>query len=281
MRRCHLAVVLALLVSSARARAQFGDLAPHAALYWRLGGVQAEAGVTFAMDPAFLAGRVPRGFRAFTLGRLAASGDSAARATLAAHPAFANYAVAVLFVARLDSATVEGETGSERPGVIAGWWIPVRPIDTTAALPDPRARAGEQLVELGSWSADARFSRRLGAVVPSAAPASLTMTLDPADSTWRIRLAVPGATVVGSCRPRGAPLPVRYPLPQYSTAWTAGSAPGAFVVYTYYGHRTQPCSGAWHATGDAPLARALRTGAILGTADQSGWRARAAAYAPR
>ena len=280
MRRRQLAVVLTLLISAAPAYAQLGDLAPGGDMHWRLAGVQAEVGVTFAMDPTFLAGRLPRGFRASTLGGMAAHGDSAARVVLAARADVGNHVLASLFVARLDSTVVEGEAAPARPNTIAVWWVPVEVIDTTRALPDPRARAGAQLVELGLWSADPRFGRRLGAVMPAATHAPLIATRD-AGGTWRIRLALPAATIVGSCRPVGTPTPARYSLPQFSTVWAADSVPGAFVVYTYYGHRMQPCTGPWHASGDGALARALRSGVILGAEVLSGWRARAAAYSPR
>ncbi len=271
---------LAALAPSTAARAQFGDLAPGAAISWSLSGVRMEAGVTFIMDPAFVEGRLPRGLQPFTLREMAASGDSAARATLATYPSFATHVVATLAVARLDSMAGEGESTGARPLTVAFWWVPVRPADTAAASPDPRARSGSQLVELGLWTADTRLGEQLGAVMPTVATAPLTVTWDGAGS-WRVRLRLPDGAIVGQCGPVGAPKPIQYPLPQFSTVWAADSLPGPFAVFTYYGHQEQPCAGAWRATGEAPVARALRTGAILRVGNQIGWRARAAAYGRR
>ncbi|MDQ3996445.1 MAG: hypothetical protein M3303_05455 [Gemmatimonadota bacterium] len=281
MPRAHLAAIVAALVGTITpASAQYGDLAPGGALTWSLAGVHVEVSVTFAMAPTFTQGRVPRGFQPFTLREVAAGGDTAARATLAAHPDFASHVVATLNVARLDSMVVEGDTAAVRPLTVAFWWVPVQLADSSAALPDARARPGGQLVELGLWSADARFGRRLGAVMSTAVAAPLTVTWDGA-GRWRIRLMIPDGNIVGSCRPIGTATAMEYRLPAYSTVWAADSTARAFSVFTYYGHRAQRCRGFWRATGDAALAQALRTGAILGVDNQIGWRARAAAYAPR
>ena len=273
--------MLALLMGPRPAGAQFGDLAPDGALYWRLAGVRAEAGVVFAMDPAHLAGRLPEGFRVFTLGRRAARGDTAVQAIIAARPELADYVITMLAVARLDSLDVEGDASPPQPSLTALWWVPAQLIDTNSALPDSRARRGEQQVELAFWSAEDDFARRLHAVMPSAAAAAISMQWSGGDSTWRLRLVVPDATVVGECRLTGPAVPSDGPLPQFSTVWSGSSVPGAFVVYTYYGHRTQECSGAWRATGTGALARALQTGVVLWTNNQTGWRAHAAAYGPR
>jgi hypothetical protein len=272
------AIVAALVVGTSPASAQYGDLAPGGGMSWRLAGVHVQVGVTFVMAPTFTAGRMPRGFHPFTLGEVAARGDSAARVTLAAHPQFASYVVATLGVARLDSMVVDGETTVARPLTVAFWWVPVRLADSTAALPDSRARSGGQIVELGMWAADSRFGQRLGAVMPTAASAPLAVTWDGAGS-WRIRLTIPDGAIVGRCRPLGTPTAMQYPLPAFSTVWAADSTPRAFEVFTYYGHHSQPCRGSWRATGEAPLARALDTGAILASDNQTRWRARAAAYA--
>jgi hypothetical protein len=279
MRR-QLSVVLALLLGGLPALAQFGDLAAGSTMRWRLAGAEAEMGITFAMDPAFLSRCLPRGFRAITVGAAAAQGDSAARSVLATHPDFASHVVAMLAISRLDSTVVEGGTAPSRPDAIAVWWVPVQAIDSAAPLPDGRARIGGQLVELGFWNTNPGLSRRLSALMPTAATAPLTVARD-AGGAWQVRLVIPGGTIAGSCHPIGAPRPAGYSLPQFSTVWAADTVTRAFVVYTYYGHRTQPCTGEWHATGGAALARALRTSAILSVEDQSGWRARAAVYAPR
>ena len=281
MRRSHLAA-FAALIGATPVGAQYGDLAPGGAVSWSLAGVLMEAAVTLAVDSTLVAGRVPRGFQAFTLREMAAGGDSAARAALAAHPGFAGHVITTLGVARLDSMVVEGEAerGSARPLTVAFWWVPVRLVDSTAALPDPRARPGAQLVELGLWTADPRFGERLGAVMPTASVAPLTVTWDGAGS-WRIRLTIPNGTIAGRCRPVGTPTPTSYSLPAFSTVWAADTAPGALAVFTYYGNQLQSCRGAWRARGEAPLARALQDGAILSVGNQIGWRARAAAYRRR
>jgi hypothetical protein len=281
MQHPRLTAVVAALLGATSAGAQYGELAPGGAMSWSLAGVSAEVAVTFAMTPTFVEGRLPRGFQPFTLGEVAASGDSAARAALAAHPNFARHVVATLAVARLDSMIVAEDTIPARPLSVAFWWVPVRLTDSSAALPDARARPGGQLVELGLWSGDARFGKRLGAVMPTAVAAPLMVTWDGAGS-WRIRLRTPeGDFIVGRCRPLGTPTAMQYRLPQYSTVWAADSVPRSFAVFTYYGHHAQPCRGSWRATGEGALARALRTGAILRTENQTAWRARAAVYTPR
>jgi hypothetical protein len=271
---------VAALSAATPARAQFGELAPGAALSWSLAGVHMEAGVTFVMDPSFVAGRLPRGFQPYTLREVAAGGDSAARATLAGHPDFGDHVIATLGVARLDSLAVEGEPTGVRPLTVAFWWVPVRPADTTASPPDARARSGSQLVELGFWAADPHLGQRLHSLMPTAASAPVTVTWDGAGS-WRIRIPIPDGMIVGRCRPVGSPTPASYKPPQFSTVWGADSVPGPLAVFTFYGHLLQPCEGSWRATGEAPLARALRTGAILSVGNQIGWRARAAAYPRR
>lgn len=274
------ALAVAAAAFATPANAQFGELAPGAAMGWSMAGVRMEAGVVFAMDPAFVAGRLPRGFQPFTLSEVAAGGDSAARATLAKHPSFAGHVIATLGVARLDSLAVEGDSTEVRPLTAAFWWVPVRPADTTKASRDPRARSGAQFVELGFWPADPRLGERLHALMPTAAPAPVRVTWDGAGS-WRIRIPIPDGMIFGRCRPLGSPKPASYPLPQFATVWAADSVPGPLAVFTYYGHQMQPCEGAWRARGEAPLARALRTGAILSVGNQIGWRARAAIYGRR
>jgi hypothetical protein len=75
-----------------------------------------------------------------------------------------------------------------------------------------------------------------------------------------------------------------YPLPAYTTVWASGTSPDAFTVYTYYGHRVTHCDGALRASGEHPLAAALRgTPAEFPPPDrrvnlQDAWRARVAAY---
>ena len=273
--------LFAFLMCASPASAQFGDLAPGAAIYWRLAGVRAEAGVAFAMDPAHLAGRLPSGLRVATLGARAARGDSSARAMIGARPDLANYVITVLAISRVDSLQIEGDAAPAQKNLAALWWVPAQVIDTSSAPPDDRARRGEQQVELAFWSTGKDFMRRLHTFMPSAAPAEISMQWNDGDSTWTIRLVVPGATVLGTCRLHSPAIPANYPLPQYSTVWSSGSKPRAFVVYTYYGHQTQPCSGAWHATGSGAIARALHTGVVLGAVNQTGWRARAGAYLPR
>lgn len=281
MRAGSVVILLVLLLCPSPARGQFGELAPDAALYWHLDGVRAEAAAVFAMDPSHLAGRLPRGFQVFTLGGRAARGDTTAHAILAARPELTDYVITVLAVARLDSMRVEGVATAGRESLLAFWWVPVQLIDTTSALPDPRAKRGEQMVELAFWSAEEQFARRLQAVMPSTAAAPVNMEWRAGDSTWRIRLVLPDATIVADCRLRDPAVASDYPLPQYSTVWSGDSVPGPFVVYTYYGHLSQWCSGAWRATGNGALARAIQTGVMLWTHNQTGWRARAAAYAPR
>jgi hypothetical protein len=273
-----LALSLAMLTSSAPARAQFGPLAP-GALQWTLDGVEAEIGVTFAMNPRFLAGRVPRGLTPLTVGALAKGDDSASRALLARHPDRANYIIAIFSAAAIDSIVVAGSAAPVRPSGSALWWIPAVPRDSAAML-DPRVPRGDQLIELAFWSADADFARRLHGVMPSAAVATVRLAAVPVGA-WHIRFEDSGTSLTGTCQPKGLPRPASYSLPQYSTVWSAGPAPGAFVVYTYYGHRVRECEGSWNATGSSRFARAFRDGTILRVDEQTGWRARAAAYAPR
>jgi hypothetical protein len=274
------AACVATTVAPTTAHAQLGDLSPGGAMTWSLAGIRAEVGVSFVMAPSFAARRVPRGFQSFTLSDLAAGGDTTARRVLAARPNFADYVLAVLGAVRLDSLSVEGESGAARAASLAFWWVPVRPVDSTAALPDTRARRGPQVVELGLWTGDPPFSERLAGVVPWAVTAPVTVTWDGAGG-WRVRLTIPDANIIGACRLIGNPTAVQYPLPAYSTVWAADSVIGPLYVFTYYGHQSQPCTGSWQATGEAPLARALRTGAILRSTNEIGWRARASAYRPR
>lgn len=276
---CRVAVAGALAVTPA-AGAQYGDLAPGAAMSWSLSGVHAEVGVRFAMDPAFVARRLPAGFRAYTLGGLARSGDSVATSILAARPALASHVLAVLAFARLDSTIVEGDTTPARPLTLAFWWVFAGPVDPAGALPDPRARAGQHNIQLGLWSADPRFGERLGAVIPTTVAAPVTVTAD-GTGGWRLRLTTAEVRIVGSCHPVEAPVALQFSLPAFSTVWAADTVAGSFTVFTYYGNRVQPCRASWQANGDGPLARALRTGVILGTDNQTGWRAKAAAYAAR
>lgn len=277
MRPLRLTAIVVALASATPATAQFGDLAPGGAVTWSMAGVRVEVGVTFAMEPRFAAGRLPRGFQPFTLSDLAASGDTAARAILAVHPDRASHLIATLGAATIDSFDVDRISPSARPVSLAFWWVPVRP---TAALPDSRAPSGEHMVELGFWSADTRFAERLGAVMPSAAAAPLTITWDGAGG-WRVRLTIPQGRIFGTCRLVGTPAAMRYALPAFTTVWAADSVAGPFTVFTYYGHQAQRCTGSWQATGMAALARAIDTGAILRSGNQNGWRARAAAYLPR
>ncbi len=274
-------LLLSLLLTTSRsAAAQFGDLAPEAALNWQLGGVKAEVGVVFAIDPSYLSGRLPRGFRVSTLARLASRGDTTVRAILSARPELAQYVITVLAVARMDTLHIEGDSSPAQATQTALWWVPAQLTDTTSPLPDVRAKRGEQWVELAFWSAEPHFARRLGEVMPATAPAAINMQWESSDSTWGVRLVIPSATIVGECKLRGASAAANYPLPQYSTVWNGDNVPGAFAVYTYYGHRSQACSGAWQASGNGTLARALRTGVVIDAANQTGWSARAAAYLP-
>jgi hypothetical protein len=270
----------AVFVAVAPAHAQFGDLPPGGALSWSLAGVRAEVGVNFVMAPTYAARRIPRGFQSYTLRELATGGDSAARRVLASHPDFASHVLAVLGVVRLDSLSVEGEPTGARPLTLAFWWVPVRPVDTSAALPDARARKGPQVVELGLWTADPPFTKRLTGAVPWAVSAPMTVTWDGAGG-WRVRLTLPDANIMGACHLVGSSTPVQYPLPAYSTVWGADSVAGSLYVFTYFGHQSQPCRGSWRASGEAPLAKALRTGAILRSSNEIGWSARAAAYSRR
>jgi hypothetical protein len=273
----EVALAAAMIAVSAPASAQFGQLAP-GGIHWSLSGVEAEVAITFAMPPRFVSDMVPRGLSVLTLAQ-AVRQDSAARALLSAHPDWASYAITIFSVALIDSTAFDDSPGSIRSGASAVWWLPA--LQDSAVTFDPRSKPGDQLIELASWSADEQFAHRLHAIMPSASAAGVTMSRDALNGEWSIHLQEPGATFTGTCRPRGNAALASYSLPQYSTVWAAGPMPSAFVVYTYYGHLVRPCEGSLRATGSSKLARAFEEGAILRIDEQSGWRARAAAYRPR
>ncbi len=277
MRGRRLCALLSVALIPHVARAQFRDLAPGAALRFSMDGVRSEIGAFMVMPPDLFAGLIPSGMKLHTLREVAAE-DTSARRVLVAHPEFADYALALFSIVKMDSFTVED--GRPRPAVISAWALFLTDRDSSAAR-DSRARGGRDTgLQLGFWTSDSAFDRRLHAIMPSVAAASDMSSSLGRDGTWRVRLVISGTTVEGSCRPYGASQQLSGDSAEDSTAWPPGAgAPATFEVISAYGLRKRSCHGSWRVVGDGVLAQAFRRGTLIeGPADIVGWHSRAAVY---
>jgi hypothetical protein len=103
------------------------------------------------------------------------------------------------------------------------------------------------------------------------------------EGSWRLALSLPDGAIHGRCTPTGPRIPQDYPLPDYTTVWSAGSEPTAFTIYTGYGHHTQHCTAEWTAVGTNLLVDVLNATLSdpppwMATVVEDGWRARAGLY---
>lgn len=163
------------------------------------------------------------------------------------------------------------------PTVEAFWWIPVR----SAQSFDERAR-GMSYVEVAYWSPDTSFVRQLQPAWPRLryAPVTIERTKD---GEWRLALLLPDGSLHGRCRPSGVREPASFPLPAYTTVWSAGPEPVTFTVYTSFGHHTQDCVSEWTTEGSGLLPVAFMHSLRdpppwMKTILLDGWRARAGLY---
>jgi len=271
-----LLLLSAVLVVPHSVRAQNGESAPSASLQFSLVATDAEVVVNFAMDSSYVAGRLPRGVKPFTMRDMAARGDSTIGILLGLRPDYASRVFASFSVAKIDSTAV-GKAGTGKANVIAYWWVPVEVVDPSVVPAGSAAANGEAVVELAFWSNDEELARQLGTVMPNVSKAAVRMRNGPS-GTWRGEFNGSGSRIVASCRLVGEAEPMPYDPPAYVTVWAGGSEPGARAVYTYTGHRSQPCVLNVDVDGEGPLARALRGAVMFGGTNLSGWRAHAAAY---
>jgi hypothetical protein len=256
----------------------FGPLPAGPVDRWELGGIRADVALQHLITPSLLTGRVPPGLRPRTLVD-AARADPFAASFLADHPEYADHALGVLDFLSLDTLLIAGRRiGGGAPALAAFWWLQLMPSDSM----DWRAR-GPTSMTLGFWLTDTTGAGVARRVWPPIEVARLAV--QPADTTgWTLRLALPDAEIRGACRLEGPTIVARYPLPAYTTLWAGDRAGTVFSIWTFYGHRARRCEGAWEATGDHPLAIALRTTPpdyptpSMRAVFEDGWHARAGVY---
>lgn len=266
--------LLTIIPLSQPLAAQFGELPLGHVSRHALEGVRAEIEVFFFIDSADVATYVPAGLRLVTLQQVA-SRDTVTAQYLASRPRLKTAVPSILAFVALDSFKIDDRPPI--PSVEAFWWLPVGSAESL----DERAR-GRSYVEVAYWSSDTSFVRLLRPHWPQLQYAPVTMErLE--DGEWRLALTLPDGVIHNSCRPSGVREPASYPLPAYSTVWSAGPQPVTFTTYTYYGHHSQDCVGTWTTEGSSLLAAALMNSLLdpppwMKTSLEDGWHARAGLY---
>jgi len=265
-------LALPLLLALATPRAvvgQLGELPAGAASTGSIRDVRVELGLESWIDPDQHAARIPTGIRLQTAAAVGVS-DSIAPA---------QWAASLLLILGADRIEADGRLASsgEHGATEAQWWL--NTIDE-APVEDPRARGAQQAVELTQWITDRELlvsRRELGLPVE---PGDVGAT--PSGDGWHFWLRTDDVSLDGGCRPEGDPVVVDYPLPAYSTIWSGESTPRTFTVYTYEGHRAQPCLVMkLDVLGDGDVARAGGTSMTFSrplVILMSGWQARWAVY---
>jgi hypothetical protein len=228
------------------------------------------------VPPESFRGRLPMGYRAWTLRDLESLHGGAAEFLLG-HPDHTSDAVSTLSFLLFDSLKVDGKL-QPGPHTVAFWWIPVVSARDSASLERPVGN-----VELAVWWSDPAVRRKLTPVWPPTAAAELRIS--PRDSLWEISLRRPDLAIQATCAPVGERAPAGYPLPAVDTLWPAGSRPEFYMLETYYGHMSRRCSATWAMSGTHLIAGAyarLRQLPDWSPATEllDGWRAQAAIYRP-
>jgi hypothetical protein len=281
MKRIGLLALGGLLILGCRPRldARLGPLPDEPVARYELGDVRAEIVFSFVVDPGLIASRLPTGLRMKRLRDLAA-GDARVAAYLTAHPAEGDHVLSDLGFVSLDTFKIDGVKASPMvPLPLAFWWAAV----DAAPNADPRLRGGQQqVVELAAWYPDPDLVQRLRSLGVAAYAAQVDVARE--DYGWRVQLLEGDAEVSARCRLRGERQTASYPLPAYTTAWDSLN-PKVTTVFTYAGHREQPCDAELALHGVSPLLSSLQ--AAFGAGDaapvrravvEDGWSARAAVY---
>jgi hypothetical protein len=267
------ALLIVLSFASRPVTAQLGELPPGYSSRQDIGGVRVEIVLILLVDSAVAAAHVPTGLTLLTLQQIAIN-DTATARFLASRPHLTAAVPSVLLFSAVDSLTIDDR--APMANTAAAWWLQARSIQHI----DERAR-GRNWVEVAFWTPDPTFVRLLRPYWPRVREAPVTITR--VDGDWWLALSLPDGTIRGRCTPTGPRLPADYPLPDYSTVWSAGSEPTAFTIYTGFGHHTRDCIDEWTAEGTNSLVGAVNATLKdpppwMATVMEDGWRARAGVY---
>ena len=275
-RHCVLFAVFMLMWAAGCATdPRFGELPRGAVSTSETHGVAAEICREHLFDPEAASVKLPTGYR-LTLAAEAANKNPALETLLRTHPKLRSYATGSLCFLSVGSFVVDSTpTQGVDPMPVAFWW---------ASASGPRhadMRGKAEWVQLGSWyPSNTRNRQAILKTDPMAEFVEIEVAqIEP--NVWRLRLMVPGETVVAEVRSSGNRTRSSAAQPGYMSVPMSGGSTGFFSVYTYFGHFHQSAQGTWRATGRGIFTDALAIPGeadVFGTVFEEGWASRSGLY---
>jgi hypothetical protein len=237
-------------------------------------GVAAEICRDHLFDPQAANFKLPAGYR-LTLAAEATNANPALEALLRNNPGLLNYARGSLCFVSVDSFVIDNTpVHSARPMPMAFWWASAE----GPRHPDMRGKAG--WVQLGSWYPSNTQQR---AAILKTDPMAEFVDVDVKEiepNAWRLRLVLPGETIMAEVRSSGDRTRTTAAQPGYMSVPMSGGSAGYFWVFTYFGHLHQSAQGAWRAAGTGIFSDALgiSESSMFETIFQEGWTSRSGLY---
>ena len=256
----------------------YGQLAPGAASYSEVKGVQAEICRDHLFDPSFGKVRIPTGYRLVSAAEVSKK-DKDVASLLERDGRYQSYFVGSLCFMSVEHFVVDGvRVHPSGPTPMAFWWA--RAEEDPRAKRDARMLGKTQWLQLASWYAPATDRARIVGTDPMAQFVELEMNqIGP--NQWKLRLVLANEVVTAEVRGDGQRKKRNAPQPGFMTVPFTGEGAAFFSVYTYFGHHHQDAKGSWRAAGSGVFsgAFALRDEAqVFGTFFQDGWQARGGLY---